>query len=628
MARSEEISLTGLQHQIYLRELLCPGTSLNNNGCVVHYRERVEASDLLAVIDEVILRHASLHVRFVRLGEQPSYRLEPPTPVPVTVRGFGELDTERPALGDVEDLAAFVARFCNAPFDLRAGEALVRFALVRSEREDLLVCSLHHLVSDGVSVGLLLKEIEDCYLERSGLRDVRNPARLTTFQRVLEAEAEYLGSAQEKEDERYWLSALEAPFDVVDLSKRPEASGQRNVAAEQAEFAVPSRVLKRLTRAARIASAAALCGSLALTLAKLEGLRRFVMGLAVHNRGSSQLQTAHGPVSNIVPLVLEVDPSTSFAAWAKQRVTRGLKLGLRHGRYPSFRMLHQLRQRFRLDALFETVFDFQVERLRSGERGHVELVPNDAQLHGLTVKCTQYGRSGDDLGVRFVYLREGFTRQQIEEVFARWMTLLEALARQPEVELGGVSLLTASELEQVRHFSRGPRVDIPEAAGIHDLVVASLQRAPSSTVLREAGDPPSSGQAVSAAEVLAGTARLARALRAAGVGREADSNREPIVGLLTDRGVARAFGVLAILRAGGSYCPLDPAYPEARLKLLIEDTAMPVILTDSQCRTEAVALAGETVAVVCIDEALKASDATDALEVIDGDASRLAYVIY
>ena len=610
MDGTSEYSLTGLQYQIYLRELLRPGTSLNNNACVIRYREAIDVPKLVAAIQDVIARHESLHVRFVRLGEDPRYRLVPGSPIAVATPGFE---------GHADDPEAFLSRFCNAPFDLCAAEPLFRFAILsNSPGEDALAFSIHHLISDGVSVGLILKEIQDRYLDLAGVGNAADGPRLVSFRGVIEAEKEYLRSPQVEVDKRFWLAALEPPFDVADLSMRPGSASRRQVATEHVTFTLPGAELKRLARAARVAPVSALYGSFALTVSKLTGLRRFVIGLAVHNRGTRDHRYAHGPVSNIVPLMLEVDPATAFAAWAKLRVHRGLILSLRHGRYPSFKVLEKLRQRIRLDALFEIVFDFQVERLRPEERGGVELVPNDTQLHPLTVKCTQYGATAGDLEVRLVYQRAAFTREDVENLFARWMTVFRALVREPEIELRAVSLLGDGDLERLKRFGEGPRAEAPDTARVHDRVVEGLRRTPESTALIEAG------QRLTAAQLLSRTASLARTLRSHGVGAES------IVGLYGDRSFARVLGVLAILRAGAGYCPLDPTQPGSRLQFLVEDTGMAVILTEPAGLGEAEALAGQAVDVVCIDHdtapAAASAIAPNASE--DNTADHLAYVIY
>jgi non-ribosomal peptide synthetase component F len=152
-----------------------------------------------------------------------------------------------------------------------------------------------------------------------------------------------------------------------------------------------------------------------------------------------------------------------------------------------------------------------------------------------------------------------------DRLLGHWRTLLEGIAVDPEARLSALPLLTAGEAEQVRAWS-GTVADLPPGAGVHELFEAEVRGAPGAVAL-ETGD-----LRLTYAELEARANRLARRLRRLGVGLETP------VGLFLDRSAALVVAMLGVLKAGGTYAPLDPSYPQERLAFLLEDTGTAVLV--------------------------------------------------
>jgi len=563
-----ERRLTKAQERVYLQELRCPATSINNNSCVIELDGDVDRAAMEAALKHVVGQHPSLWMQMTRMGAVPIYVRGACPAVDPTWADFSLSGAE----SNAEDV--FERRFANEPFDLRASASLFRFAIMRdrSGRGRLLAC-FHHLISDGFSVGLVLRVVLDTY--RAMVCGASVPAReeppLQDYRSYIAHEADYLGSESHRDDAAYWRGQLanaptRAMFEA--LPHVAHATDHADVSTRDVSFSLDDLRVAALARALGTPRPVALLASLSVTLSRLSGCADFVLGFPVHNRATRPFARANGVVANVVPLRVSLDATQSTPAWVGTSLRAQVRGAVRHGRCSSveiWRGLDEGTPERGAASLFDVMFDYQVQEARSDDGVATRLVPSGAQLHPLTIKCVHYRgmARGHDLVLQYHPGR--LSEAQVRTLFARWCVVIRALTQEPQRPIRELSLMLPGERERIASMSRAPPAPPPPPLRLHELVLRSLRARTAAAVLS------SSDGLVSGAAVMARSGHISDQLASLPPGS--------VVGVCMERSSQLATAALGILRAGLVYFPIDPETPPKRVQTLVVTADARAVLT-------------------------------------------------
>ncbi|HYH80311.1 MAG TPA: AMP-binding protein, partial [Longimicrobium sp.] len=463
-------------------------------------------------------------------------------------------------------LDAFLAEDRARGFDL-ARAPLMRLALFRTgEAERELVWTHHHVIVDGWSLGLVYRDVLVAYEAFAAGREPRfAPApRYRDFVAWIRARDE--GAA-----EAFWRRALAgfAAPTPLGVGRAPAADAPAD-SAQLLLRAAPETLaaLESLARRARTTLGTVVQGAWALLLARYAGEDDVVFGAVTAGRPSELAGAGEtvGLFVNTVPVRVRVPGVASILPWLEglQREQAALR---EHEHTPLARV-QGWSEVPRGQPLFESVLSFQNFRVdaapgaadRFGVRSFRAVEVDEAPL----ILAVSPGAEG--LALNLGYHRARFTDAEAAGILRHLRTVLEAFAAAPLGRLADVSLLYAEERAQVLATSRGAAAGYP-AAGVHEVIA------------RRAAAWPDAPAVVDGARTLTYRAlhahadRLAARLRARGVGPETR------VALFLERGAELAVALLAVLRAGGAYVPVDPGYPADRIAYLLGDCGARLVLT-------------------------------------------------
>jgi amino acid adenylation domain-containing protein len=564
--RDRPIPLSFAQERLWFLEQIDPGTAAYNMPGAVRIRGPVDEAALARSLDELWRRHEALRTTFGAEDGAPYQRIGPPSGFRMDIEDLASLDaTEREA--HVRRRATDEAR---RPFDLARGP-LFRARLLRlADDEHVLLLALHHIVGDGWSLGVILREAGLLYRafaagQPSPLPDLRlQYADFAVWQRRCH-EGPLL------EDQlAYWRRKL-AGLPLLELPTDRPRPAMQTFAGALHHFWVAAPVHASLHGLARREGATlfmVLLAAFEALLARHSGQDDIVVGAPVAGRSREALEGLVGSFANTLVLRTDLSGDPTFRELVG-RVREVVLEAFDHQEVPFEKLVEELRpaRNFGVNPLFQVMFVLQnapqtpvaVPKVQTAP---VEFDPGTARLD-LTVFLTE---TAQGILTTFEYNTDLFDRETIVRLEGRFRTLLRAAAEAPQRTLSELSLAGADEERQLRAWNT-TALDVPRETLVHELFEAQARRTPGATAVDCEGD-------VLTYRALDGRADVvARALRALGVGPEV------LVGLFLDRSLDMLVALLGVLKAGGAYVPLDPAYPRERLAFMLRDAGVRVVLT-------------------------------------------------
>ena len=614
LKKSKGFPLSFAQQRLWLMDQLEPGNpSYNISGGLLFSGElKIEA--LEQTLTEIARRHTSLRTTFATIDNQPAQFISAVAPVGLLVTDLSELPIAEREAG-MKDLAHTEAR---RSFDLAHGPVW-RVQLVRlGAAEHVLLLSLHHIVGDGWSLRILVNEISTLYQAFSSGR----PSRLPELKIQYVDYASWQREWQEKIVEGhldYWKAQLGGPLPALELpadKARPPIRSYRGAHLPISFSAGETDSLRQLSRRHGMTLFMTLLAGWQILLWRYTGETDIVVGSPVANRPRRDLETLIGFFVNT--LALRTNISGEMTVREMMRRVRDVCLdAYAHQDMPFEMLVEELAPERNLShtPLFQVMMALQDALPKSIELPDLTLkvldVDNGTAKFDLTL-ALENGAEG--LGGYLEYNTDLFEAHTIERMASHYRTLMLAMVADQEQSIQTLSMLSAAEQDQLLVQWNQTSTDFPSDQSLSELISTKVQHAPNALAVVD-------GEKQLTYEQLNKSAnRLARRLKEFGVGPEI------CVGIYLDRSPEWITCLLAVLKAGGAYLPIDPVTPTERVAFMLEDAKARVLLTTS---THAKKLTGHSAHVICLDSEWHtlASESAEDLEIASKPDS-LAYVIY
>ncbi|MEV6975748.1 amino acid adenylation domain-containing protein [Kitasatospora sp. NPDC093806] len=549
---------TSAQRRIWLVERLVPGTSAYHLPFALHLDGPLDPAALAAALTELVGRHESLRTCFDQVDGELVQLVGEPAPF--------ALETRETA---AEELAAVLAADAARPFDLAAGP-LLRAALHRQSAErHVLAITVHHLVADMWSIGVLLDELARCYAGRAAeLPEL--PIQYGDFA-VWEGETQAAGT--EDGNRGYWREALAGAPELLELPcdrPRPAVQSLRGATLPVELPAELSAAVRALGRRAGVTPFMTLLAAFQTVLARHSGVEDIVVGTGAAVR-PAEAEGLIGCFINILPVRTSLAGDPTFTELLG-RVRSAALAAFEHQDLPFERMLPERAAGPALshNPLVQSLLLVQNAPLTMPALPGLEVTVREVPRGGAQVDLNLQLREVDGVFTGTAeYASDLFDAATVERLLGHWRTLLTAAVAAPGTRLSALPMLTGPERHRALVEWNDTAHTYPQSgACLHELFEERLALHP------EAPAVVGHGGELSYAELDALAERIAGRLAEAGVGPDST------VGLCLTKGPALVAAVLGVLKAGGAYLPLDPAYPAQRLAFMLADAAPPVVLTE------------------------------------------------
>ena len=617
----EQFPLSFAQERLWFLSELEPESPFYNCASAVRLKGRLDVESFERALGEVVRRHEILRTVFPMVEGQPAQVILPAEPLRLSrlvMSGLGEAERD----AEVRRLLASETR---RGFDLKRGP-LVRATLIELDNDEhVALLTMHHIVSDGWSMGVLVGEVTRLYAafsrgEASPLAEL--PVQYADF--AVWQREQLSGPALEAEV-AYWKRQLEGAPAVLELPTdrpRPPQRAYRGAARPFAVGEETTRKLKELARAEGVTMFMLLLGAFQSLLYRYTGQADIVVGTPIANRNRSELEELIGFFSNTLVLRTRIAGSGNFRELLRQ--VREVTLGaFAHQDLPFEKLVEELHPERSLShtPLFQVMF-----ALQNTPREVVELPGLTASAAGFAESETEkfdltlvMAEGGGGLSGALSFNTELFEAETIGRMLGHLGALLTAVAADPTQPLSRLPLLDAAERRLIVSDWNRTRREYRRERCVHELFEEQVEARAAAVAVVEAG----SGRSFSYAELEERANRLARRLRRLGVGPEV------AVGVCLERSAEMIVALLGVLKAGGLYLPLDPTYPLERLSLMIEQTQSPVLLTQEQLVDSLPAHWGQ---VLTLDgegwAEIESVESAERVEDAGAAPDNLAYVIY
>jgi amino acid adenylation domain-containing protein len=525
-------------------------------------------------MSELIRRHESLRTTFQSIDGEPVQVIAEAQPRKIEVidlshlpRAKREAEAQRMARDEGE-----------VPFDLSRGP-LFRFRLVKLEEEEhLLLLTMHHIIADGWSLGVLGRELSALYQAFS--MDQSSPLEELTIQYADFAvwQRQWLQGETLEKQLAYWREKLGGELPVLDLltdRPRPPVQTYRGSAEERILSAEVTERLKQVSTENGATLFMTLLAAFNVVLWRYTRQQDILIGSPIANRNRTEIEGIIGFFVNTLVLRSTVNPEMSFREFLAQ--VRETTLGAYgHQDVPFERLVEELQPERTLNRppLFQVMLTLQtweemhldgLEMTSMNTKREVTKFDLSLFLSETEIGLYSWGAYNTDL----------FDGSTIARLLKHFHTLLEEIAANPDARLSELSLMTTEETQQFEQWNQ-TQSEYERDKCVHQLVELQASRQPNALAVVYGEKQISYGELNRRAN------RLAHYLRAHGVGLEIR------VGVLMERSANWIVALLGILKAGGVYVPLDGSYPAGRLRFMVEDAEIRLLLTQSgQPRIEA-----------------------------------------
>jgi amino acid adenylation domain-containing protein len=614
--------LSAAQERMYILQQLDTNSTVYNIPILMLAEGEINREKFAGVFKKLIERHESLRTSFEMTADAPVQKIHKPDDIEFEIEyyetGIGKKQETKPAAAQPAVPEEQIERFIR-PFDLSQAP-LLRVGLIKSSApasagnalSHILIVDQHHIISDGHSVGIMIKEFI------SLLKGENLPPLSFQYKDYSEWLSARQGEEALKIQENFWLEEFAGEIPVLDLPTdfpRPEiqAFAGKHLSFEISEAGIEA--LKGLAAQENATLYMVLLAVFDILLSKLSGQKDIVVGTAAAGRKHEDLSQILGMFVNT--LTLRNYPSGEKPFLDFLREVRDRASAAFENQEYSFEDLVErtavIRDTSR-NPLFDVMLAKQDMDTAAIDIPGLKLVPFEYESNIAKFDLTlQMLEVGGNLRLSFEYSTSLFREETILRFTSYFRKIISAVITDPEMKISGIEIISEEEKREILNKFNDTQTSFTGDKTIHEIFAEQAAKNPHRTVLVY------ENYHLSFAEVNRASNKPAQFLRSKGV------RPGTIVGIMVERSIEMITGILSILKSGGAYMPVNPDYPEERIRLILKDSGAGFLITDRP-QIAGIDFAGEVVHIGG-DVSYPVLDSPKTFDIVD-TPTNLAYVIY
>nr|MDZ8284339.1 amino acid adenylation domain-containing protein [Nostoc sp. ChiSLP01] len=611
---TEKIPLSFAQERLWFLNQLEGASATYNRPAALRLSGTLNLNALHQALAEIIRRHEALRTSFANINGTPMQVIQPEARMDMEVVNLQHLEqSERELVLEQQLQQAAID-----PFDLESAP-LIRCSLWQLSNSDYVFgINMHHIVSDGWSIGVLIQELSALYKafcagESSPLPNLEiQYADFALWQR------QWLSGSVLEEQMQYWVSQLQGVPELLQLPTdrpRPSVQSYRGAIACSSLSTELTEKLKSLSRRAGSTLFMTLLSAFATLLYRYSGQPDVIIGSPIANRHRSKIEPLIGFFVNTLVLRTRLEDNPSFEQLLAQ-VRETTLQAYEHQDVPFEQVVEALQPQRSMShsPLFQVMFVLQNAPMGDLELPGLSLSVLEQQgtiaKFDLTLSMSE---TSAGLECEWEYNTDLFDPSTIERMTSHFENLLSAITSNPQQRVSELPLLSTAERQQLLFEWNDTQTEYSLDKCIHSLFEEQVDSTPDAVavVFQEQ---------LTYHQLNARANQLAHYLQTLGVGPEV------LVGICVERSLEMVVGLLGILKAGGAYVPIDPTYPQERLSYMLHDAGVKVLLTQKNLLSS---VPSHTAQMICLDtdwEAIEQHSQENLVSSVGAD--NLAYVIY
>ncbi|UCD34813.1 MAG: amino acid adenylation domain-containing protein [Nitrospiraceae bacterium] len=615
VAREGRLPLSFAQERLWFLGQLDPHSAAYNIPLVLRLTGQLNVTAMEKGLGEILRRHEVLRTTFITENDQPSQRIGPAGAFLLWQVDLSEMPEEQ--------REAEVLRLANEeatrPFDLEKGPLLKAALLRLSGQEHVLLLTVHHIVSDGWSTGIIYRELSALYEAFSQGMPSPLPELPIQYADFAIWQRQWLQGDILETQLAYWKKQLTGNLPILELPTDHVRPAVRTFRGDIHTLQFPQDLkgaIQKLSHEEGMTLFMVLLAAFQCLLHRYTGQDDIIVGTPIANRNHEKIERLTGCFVNTLVMRTTLSGDPSFRELLKQVRTVSLD-AYAHQDLPFEKLVEELRPARDLShtPLFQVMFALQNEPVPALRLTDLTLSPVE-----IGEKRTKFDlevslwETEEGLSSALVYSTDLFDATTIERMACHYQRILSGVSGNPDLRISELPLTTETEQHQLLREFNNTTSDFPDDKCIHELFEEQAEKTPDATAVVFGDDH------LTYRDLNRKADELAHYLRKQGVAAEV------LVGICVERSLHMVIGALGILKAGGAYVPLDPSYPKERLAFMVKDTKAPLILTQKKLQGVLPKHAARVVLLDSEPEIIAEDDNTAPAG--NAHADNLAYVIY
>lgn len=563
----------------------------------------------------IIRRHKILNAYFAEENGQPVEMFGQDIEMPLKLTDLSSV-SEKDRKDKVTELAKNEAR---TPFDLEKAPLIRGNLICLSETEHILILSVHHIVFDGWSFGILLRELNFYYEGYLNGNKKSLPELKIQYADFSLWQKHNIEDARLKNQLKYWTKKLEGNLPVLDLPLDKQRPAIQTYNGAKFTSFIPARLVDKLQKYAKSENATlfmVLLSAFKVLLYKYSGQTDIIVGSPIANRDIKDIEDLIGFFTNNIVLRTSFSNNFKFNELL-QKVKQTTVEAYSNQDIPFEKIVEQLRieRDMSKNPIFQVLFGMQNTPMPAMEMPGLDVsildVDGGYSRFDLSVDIQN---AGDGLAANFEYNTDLLSGDTITRMAGHFNKLLSGIAENPSLSLDDYEILTDEEKKTILDDWNGTKENLPEVSSWTQLFEKQAAQTPNALAVV------CGNQQMTYKELDESSNKVAHYLKSCGVGAES------IVGVYIDRSVNMLVGLIGVQKAGAAYLPMDPIYPKERLAYMLQDADIKTILSEKKLSET---LPENNATVICLDsDGDKISQCSAEKTALKKSSKNLAYVIY
>ncbi len=554
----EYYEMSSAQKRIYTLQQLEPSSTSYNMSGIFELEGDLDVDRLKEAFYKLIQRHEALRTSFEIAEEGLVQKIYKKV----------EFELEEYLAEKDKEIEGIVKGFIRA-FDL-SKVPLLRVGLVKVQSNRyILMYDMHHIISDGTSMGILIKEFTKAYAGEE-----LKPLRIQ-YKDFSEWQNNLFKSEKLRVQEEYWLRKFEGEIPVLNLTTDYKRPAVQSFEGDSIKFEINKELTNKLRQIAKDTGSTmymVLLGTFNILLSKYSGQEDIIVGSPIAGRPHADLENIIGMFVNTLAMRNLPDGNKTFREFLKE-VKENSLAAYENQDYQFEELVEKLN--ITRDLSRNPVFDvmFVLQNMGMGDF-YVEginikpyKVENKVSKFDITMNTVELENS---ISIVMQYCTKLFSRATIERMCKYYENIIQEVIENIDIKLSEIDILTEEERHHILTDFNNTKADYPKDKTIHQLFEEQVKETPDNIAVVYEGDN------LTYRELNERANQLARVLRDKGV------SSDSIVAIMVERSLEMSIGILAILKAGGAYLPISSDYPEDRIKYMLEDSEVRVLLTQKR----------------------------------------------
>lgn len=565
---SDKISLSPAQKRLWFITQVEPDSAAYNLLNTANITGIIEHNTFSSAVKKITARHETLRMTFHSIDGDPYATIHDDCTPQIIFEDFSEMNS----IDAVKEIQIKLQELAKKPFDLSLCPPWHIRIMKISDNQATFAFLTHHIISDGWSFNILLNEIVHYYYHIVNSQNYTTSPIEYTYSEYAISEDEYIKS-NHHEHEEYWKTALSGTlptFKLPQSKQRPVIPDYKGTISE-IKFPPDFReTLKSIVKKSETTLFAGIISIFSLLLHKYGAGDRIIIGTPYSGRDRSDLEKLIGFFINMLPISFEINPDTKISEYIE---TNGKKIreALSHYKYPFSSLVDLIKppRELNINPIFQVMCVYQNSPKEISYDNSLTFKPFYMDRGISEYDMTLYiWDNGTALSAVLEYSQSLFSTELIDDMVVHFKHLMETVVRTPDIAIGSIPMLMKEDRDIVVHSFQNADYKLDKQMGLLKLIEQNVNSFPGNIAC-------SSGKyQLTYKELWDISGDIADQLNNCGIGKG------KLVGLCVERSINIITSLLAIMKTGAAYLPLDPAFPEARIMKIIEDSKTEMIITD------------------------------------------------